>query len=404
MDELLKQIHENTTGLKTQVGEIDKRVGELSDHRDQVGTLIKELSTRIEVIENAGQAAKEIVDLPGCDETKEDFSFARMLYGIATKNWDEVPFEYDVLKEARTKALAQGIDTAGGFIVPVQYVAQLIELFRSKLVLARLGATMLPGLSGSPVYVPKHTGSATGYWVDENATITDSQQTVGQIELTPRKGAAMTKISNELRLLSNPAIEALVREDLAAVLARLAQSGALFGIGASGQPLGLLNHSGLNSVVMGTNGGAMDFDTIVDIITSVDVDDALEGNLGFLFHPTLRGIIHKLKDLQDRPIFQALTQAASVNASMGLAGYPWATTTQMRTNLSKGSGSNLTEMIFGNWSELLIGMWGSIRIDATQEAGTAFATDQTWIRIIQMMDIGVRHEESFCYVNDISTS
>jgi len=41
-----------------------------------------------------------------------------------------------------------------------------------------------------------------------------------------------------------------------------------------------------------------------------------------------------------------------------------------------------------------------MEILASQEAGTAFATDQTWVRIISEIDIAVRHPESFCLCSD----
>jgi len=45
-------------------------------------------------------------------------------------------------------------------------------------------------------------------------------------------------------------------------------------------------------------------------------------------------------------------------------------------------------------------MWGTVELRASQETYTAFQSDQTWIRILQEVDIQVRHAESFCLIND----
>ena len=81
-------------------------------------------------------------------------------------------------------------------------------------------------------------------------------------------------------------------------------------------------------------------------------------------------------------------------------GHPYKMTTQIPIDLTKGNSTNCTEIYFGNWSELLIGMWGTVELRASQETYTAFQSDQTWIRILQEVDIQVRHAESFCLIND----
>ena len=49
------------------------------------------------------------------------------------------------------------------------------------------------------------------------------------------------------------------------------------------------------------------------------------------------------------------------------------------------------------------GQWGSLEIATTKEADTAFATNQTWVRIIMQVDVAVRQPLSFCYTTGITT-
>jgi len=79
-------------------------------------------------------------------------------------------------------------------------------------------------------------------------------------------------------------------------------------------------------------------------------------------------------------------------------GYPWVSTTNIPTV------SNATKVYFGNWAELIVGVWEGLTIMASQEASTAFTTNQTWIRFVQEVDVMVRHKESFCIGTGLPTN
>jgi HK97 family phage major capsid protein len=81
-------------------------------------------------------------------------------------------------------------------------------------------------------------------------------------------------------------------------------------------------------------------------------------------------------------------------------GYDYKTSTTIPTNLTYGNGTDITELYFANWQEVILAMWGGVQIMATKEAGDAFQKNQTWIRIIQDVDIAIRHPQSFCIVPD----
>jgi hypothetical protein len=45
-----------------------------------------------------------------------------------------------------------------------------------------------------------------------------------------------------------------------------------------------------------------------------------------------------------------------------LAGYPYADTTNVPNDLTKGDGTALSALIFGNWADLYVGQWGGLDI------------------------------------------
>lgn len=352
---------------------------------------------------------KERWVIPGLEgPEKKVFSFFKAVYAIRTNDWTAAGYEKEVFDATRKKAQSMGTATAGGYIVPTIYVAELIELLSAQSVVSKMGATFLSDLQGSPIQIPRQTGGSTAYWVGENADITESAITLDQLSLTPKKVAALIKLSNTLIKLSNPSAEALVRRDLARVLALKIDSAALRGTGGSGQPIGINTTSSINTVTIGASGGSLTWDYLLDMEYALAASNALQGKLGFIFHPVIRRNLLKKKvaqystDTAGEYMIQPVGNETNFQAWLG---YPYAMTTQIPINLEKlSSGATLTEVYFGNWEELLIGQWGGMEIRASEDAYDAFQKDQTWVRILQEVDLAVRHPESFCLISDASAT
>jgi HK97 family phage major capsid protein len=341
------------------------------------------------------------------------FSLFKALRGLTTNNWTDAAHEREVLFDHRVRDLATTPDSAGGYLVPSQEIPEMIEILRAQTTVVQAGATVLSDLKGSPVKIPTQTAGATAYWVGEASAITASDLTFGQVALTPKKVAAMVKLSNELLNLSLPQAEAVVRQDLVQQLSLAIDLAALRGTGADNQPTGIANTSGINTVALGTNGSYLEsLDLFFDMVAALEEDNALRGKLAFVTHPKVKSALRKLKTPQFSgdtggeytlpPLVVALlaTDAALEQA----VGYPILPSTQLPTNLTKGTSTNCTEVYFGNWEDLLIGQWGGLSILASPHAGDAFAKDQTWVRVTMSVDVAVRHAESFCLCNDLRVS
>jgi hypothetical protein len=59
----------------------------------------------------------------------------------------------------------------------------------------------------------------------------------------------------------------------------------------------------------------------------------------------------------------------------------------------------LSALVFGNWNDLIIGQWGAI--DVLVDPYTAGASGSIKIRLLQDLDIQIRHPQSFAVINDI---
>ena len=72
------------------------------------------------------------------------------------------------------------------------------------------------------------------------------------------------------------------------------------------------------------------------------------------------------------------------------------------SNLTKGSSSGVcSALIYGNFSDLLIGLFGDSEI--LVDPYSAMQTGVTAVRILQAIDVKVRHAESFGAIQDITT-
>ena len=299
--------------------------------------------------------------------------------------------------------LTVGSSTAGGNLVATEVLgSDFITLLRNAMVLERLGCTFLTGLNGN-IAIPSHTAAATGYWVAENGAPTESAQTVGQVTGTPKTVGAFVDYSRRLLLQSSIDVEAFVRADLAAVIGLMVQLGAINGAGASNEPTGLLNTSGIGSVAGGTNGLAPTYGNVVDLETAVANANGDVGNLAFLTNTKVRG---KLRQTQEFASTNGKAVWTSPPGSQGVGdvlGYDAVCSNSVPSNLVKGSsGSVCSAIMFGNWIDLIIFMWGGLDIMLDPYTGSAAGTKR--VVALQDVDVGVRHTGSFAAMKDALTT
>ena len=185
--------------------------------------------------------------------------------GVVARNLIQRAMQRGADAQYAYRDLVVGTASAGGNLVATELLgSSFIDLLRNAMVLDALGVTWFRDLNGN-IAIPSQSGGATAYWVAESGAPTESQQTIGQVTMTPKTVGAFTDYSRRLLLQSSLDVEAFVRADLAATLGQAIQLAALNGSGSSNQPTGLLNTSGIGSVAGGTNGLAPTYEHMVDL-------------------------------------------------------------------------------------------------------------------------------------------
>jgi HK97 family phage major capsid protein len=95
-----------------------------------------------------------------------------------------------------TKGHVEGINTAGGFLVPDVLEPALINL-RDSFGVARQQCRIVP-MGSDVLRMPRRTGTVSAYFVGEAAAGTESEQAFDQVALVAKKLMVLTTISSEL--------------------------------------------------------------------------------------------------------------------------------------------------------------------------------------------------------------
>jgi HK97 family phage major capsid protein len=278
------------------------------------------------------------------------------------------------------RALFTNVYAAAGALVGTDLMSgSMIELLRNQMAVVRMGARSLSGLK-SNCSIPRQTGGATASWLAEDSTITATQQTVGQLNLTPHKLAAATAYTQQLLIQSSIDVENFVRQDLMAVIALKRDLAAINGSGVSGEPKGILAHANtteLSIPVTLSAAQSMIYADAVKFETNVALNNAAQGRLGYLTTPTVKGNAKLVAEI-------AAANSVPVWKNDQVNGYPAFATNQVPT---------ATSVIFGNWDDLILADWSdtSVLVDPYS------LSLQGQIRVILQMycDNGIRHTQSF---------
>lgn len=296
---------------------------------------------------------------------------------------------------------AQGTPAAGAALIPTIVRGDLlIDVLRANLVLTALGATFLTGLRGN-ISIPQVTqGTAVG-WFAENQNIPDTDMAFGSVGLQVKHVGAISEYSRNMLLNSTPDIDALIRRDLMASLAREIERAAIAGSGDGVTPRGILNTPGVKQVVMGNT---LSWPGVLALPASLDNSNVPMTSPGFIGSGLIRA---KAMATQTVP---GVASPFIMGAPDVLAGYPFAATNIVPvTPATTGAGAHpaLSTLVYGSWDSLLIGMFGDgagpiFDLTSNPYAEGPYRRGAVQVRIIADCDVAVRHPEAFAYASDVA--
>jgi HK97 family phage major capsid protein len=338
-----------------------------------------------------------------------------------------------------TRALLTAVGGSGGFIVPPDYMNEIIELLRPMAVVRGSGPRVIPMPRGT-MTLPGQSSPATASYGSEALQIASSTQGLNQIVATFKKLRALVPVSNDMMRYADPAADAFVRDDLVQVLALREDLAFLIGDGTQASPIGYLfianrwvqNQGGTPGAwsqsadstaavngasgdpTHGQNGGC--FVTSNETYTLATVASELGGAVSKLdsanvpdlkrvwfMNPRSKNYLYNVPNSLGVYVYRD-----EMNRGM-LLGYPFKVTTQIPVNYWDATGTNrdcsfvflaeMTEtMILDSMSlELAVSREGTY-VDGGGTTWSAFQNDQTLIRAIEEHDFQLRHDGSVAVI------
>lgn len=443
----------NLKDLKNQLTAKAQRLQELVDPKDANGqarnltdaeikerdTLVKDIQTLESDVERAKAAEQALltanrhkatpIDAPVVSTTKTritDFSVTRgvQLLSQGRLHGPEGGLEKEVHQEGERIARASGLPiSGGGLLIPENLNAMnsdaavaerataasgvaagnligtnqmaLLNGYQPQTVLEELGATMHTGLVGINNF-PVSDFNADAGFVGETDNSNTREPNIRRPQATAKAVRAKTLITWALAAQAGPSTDMLIGQNLAKATQNAINRVALNG-GASNEPSGIIADSDVTTVAIGTNGGAITYDLLIDMFGKLEVNDAGHfGERATVLTPEVKSVLQKLKIDTGSGQFVWDPRVQSE-----LLGYKALATSLMPSTLTKGTSSGVCHgMVHGSFDQMHVCNWAvnELIIDrASDDTGT-------YLKIISFWDIVLANPKAFAKIVDITIS
>lgn len=319
----------------------------------------------------------------------------------------------DAIGQYAVKALSEGTNsvsygnTTGAALVPVQFLQdEFVLALLSTVALRSIPEVRTIPVNSNIVLLPRESTQATTSSAAEAGTLNSADPAFATQSFTIQKQYGYRTFSNELLNDSNPAIDRYIARTLARDVALFQDSQYLEGSGSGSNLTGIRNYSNLTtSSFAPANGAAIGADDLINAV--FDIRKANAEMTSWIMHPrTLQGIA-KLKDASGRYLFNEFgnyggpavlpnpgTTFTYPGTARGmLLGYPVYLSTQVLTNETKGTGTNLSHVIYGDFRYCAILERQALELAVSEHV--AFNTDQTAVRAIARSAIALTQPTAF---------
>jgi len=412
-----KRSNEDVVNDINEILHLGKQHGEMEMAQDEVrnGTSLEDFHSkllgRIAMSKmNFSTTKPEGNAVIGMNQSEVDnFSFVRAIRAHHTGDWRRAGLEREAIQAAADMVgkstenivippdmMQRDFTKSGTSSASIQTTilsSSFIDILRNhSLLLDRV--QMLAGLVGD-VAIPRMSGSATSYWVAEGSNVTESTPTLDQVTLQPKTVGGLVDISRKMLLQSTPDAEMMIRNDLGMVLATEVDRAIINGSGSGAEPEGILNASGIGSVAIGTNGGAPTWNHMMELVEDVAAANADNGGV-FITNAAVEAKLRKTAKVSSTDSMMILEESGKI------AGRDVLVTNQVPSNLTKGTGTNLSAIVYGDISQVLMGQWGTLELDV--DSSNQFASGAIRVRALWDVDVAIRHAAAFSAVVDAVTT
>ncbi|MCL1485198.1 phage major capsid protein (plasmid) [Marinobacter sp. M3C] len=323
---------------------------------------------------------------------------ARMVMSIAAGKGDlglATKFARDELNDADVAMAIETSAGSGGAIVPTNIADEVVELLRAKTVVRRLGAQVMPLPNGN-LSLPRISGGATSGYVGEGADVLATESAFDDVQLSAKTQITLVPMSNQLVGRAGYSVEQMVLNDMLNAKSVREDKAFLRDDGTSNTPTGFKKTAETASRTVAWSGTAnlATIDAFLDALILMLMNaNSMMVRPGWALSPTSYMKLFGLRDGNGNKVYPEMNEGV-------LKGYPFASTTTIPNNI--GAGANESEIYFADWNDVVIGESESMSVDFSREATykdaagnlvSAFARNQSLIRLVAEHDVGFRHPE-----------
>lgn len=266
-------------------GDIETRVKSLETKVDGIATKLDEIAGGVKAAEQRAdrlEARGARLNLGGGDQPAN--ALETRAFGTFIRRGREAMGAEEI------RSLRVSDDTAGGFLAPDQFQAELLRnlvQFSPVRSAARVATT-----SAGAVLLPKRTGGMTAQWVGETGSRPETNVTFGQNRYPVAELAAYIDVSNAMLEDSAFDVAAELAFEFAEEFGKAEGTAFVNGAGPL-QPAGFMQDAGVNFTVSG-HASQVTADGLIQLFH--DLPSAYRTNGVFMMNSTTLGIVRKLKD------------------------------------------------------------------------------------------------------------
>ena len=236
--------------------------------------------------------------------------------GRASKNYKKSFWNVMRQKTVRPDiidALQIGTDSEGGYLVPEEYENTLVEALEEENIFRKLANVINTSSGDRKIPVVASKGSAS--WVDEEGTISDSDDAFSQVSIGAYKLGTLIKVSNELLNDSAFNLESYISKEFARRIGSKEEEAFFTGNG-TGKPIGIFNATGGAEIGVTTaSSTSITADEVIDLFYSLKAPYRKKA-VWVLNDATVKAI-RKLKDKNDNYLWQPALTASTPDTILG---------------------------------------------------------------------------------------
>jgi HK97 family phage major capsid protein len=212
---------------------------------------------------------------------------------------------------------AGGVATgaAGGYTVPPAFRQKIVERMTYVAAMRQLAEVITTDTGANLPWPTVDDTANEGAILAENTQVTEQDVTFGQASLDAYMYTSkLVRLS--LQLLNDNAfgLETWLANTLGARIGRIQNRHFTVGTGTA-QPDGIITSASVGKTAAGV--AAITYDELVDLIESLDPAYLESGNARFMMSQAARSLLRKLKDSQNRPLWEPSLQAGTPDRLLG---------------------------------------------------------------------------------------